>query len=167
MQQIRSWLGNINWLRQAQCPYCPWVRLFCIVTAEIRRYGLAAITVTSHSPWPSDGRSSPAPWTLWGPSLWSRRWSRGSATCCALTWCAPQTSRSYCQTPKSKNVLVSPFTTRPWRITFLSRPQIKHVFLMISSLLFFSVLRSAKVSIMTPNIRLRTIMMTTKKKSMS
>ena len=166
MQQIRSWLGNINWLRQAQ-----WMSILSMgktfLHCDSWDREIRASSHHRHSPWPSDGRSSPAPWTLWGPSLWSRRWSRGSATCCALTWCAPQTSRSYCQTPKSINVLVSLFRTRPWRITFLSRPQIKHVFLMISSLLFFSVLRSAKVSIMTPNIRLRTIMMTTKKKSMS
>ena len=56
---------------------------------------------------------------------------------------------------------------RCWVGTFLSRPQMKQVFLMISSLLFFSVLRSANVSMMTPKMRLRTIMMTTKKKSMS
>ena len=47
-----------------------------------------------------------------------------------------------------------------------SRPQVKQVFFKISSFCCFSLLRSAKVSMMTPKMRLRTIMMTTKKKSM-
>ena len=43
----------------------------------------------------------------------------------------------------------------------------KHEFLIISSLFCFSERRSAKVSMMTPKIRFRTIMMTMKKKIMS
>ena len=43
----------------------------------------------------------------------------------------------------------------------------KHEFLMISSLFCFSERRSAKVSMMTPKIRFRTMMMTMKKKTMS
>lgn len=46
-------------------------------------------------------------------------------------------------------------------------PHMKQVFLRISSFCCFSLLKSAKVSMMTPKIKLSTIMMTTKKKSMS
>ena len=46
-------------------------------------------------------------------------------------------------------------------------PQIKHVFLRISSFCCFSLLKSANVSMITPKMRLRTIMMTMKKNSRS
>ena len=43
----------------------------------------------------------------------------------------------------------------------------KQVFFSVSSFCCFSDLRSAKVSMMTPKMRLRTMMMTMKKKRMS
>jgi len=46
-------------------------------------------------------------------------------------------------------------------------PQIKHEFFRISSFCCFSLLRSANVSMMTPKIRLRTMIMTMKKKRRS
>jgi len=46
-------------------------------------------------------------------------------------------------------------------------PHIKHEFFRISSFCCFSLLRSANVSMMTPKIRLRTIMITMKKKRRS
>lgn len=46
-------------------------------------------------------------------------------------------------------------------------PQMKHVVFRISSFFCFSLLRSANVSMMTPKMRLRTMMMTMKKKSRS
>lgn len=46
-------------------------------------------------------------------------------------------------------------------------PQMKQVVFRISSFFCFSLLRSAKVSMITPKIRLRTIIMTMKKKRRS
>lgn len=46
-------------------------------------------------------------------------------------------------------------------------PQMKHVVFKISSFFCFSLLRSAKVSMMTPKMRFRTMMMTMKKKRRS
>ena len=51
--------------------------------------------------------------------------------------------------------------------SLLHAPQMKQVVFRISSFLCFSLLKSANVSMMTPKIRLRTIMMTTKKKRRS
>lgn len=50
---------------------------------------------------------------------------------------------------------------------FLHLPQIKQVVFKISSFFCFSLLKSAKVSMITPKIRLRTIMMTMKKNNRS
>ena len=66
-----------------------------------------------------------------------------------------------------KSTLIQNFSSRTHAKIHDHLPQIKHVFLSTSSLFCFSLLRSANVSIMTPNIKLRTIMMTTKKKSKS
>lgn len=61
----------------------------------------------------------------------------------------------------------------PWGPSFPAKaglphsPQIKHVVFKISSFFCFSLLRSAKVSMMTPKIRLRTMMMTMKKNKRS
>jgi hypothetical protein len=52
-----------------------------------------------------------------------------------------------------------------WTVQYL--PQIKHVFLSISSFCCFSLLRSANVSMMTPKIRFNTIIITMKKKARS
>ena len=60
------------------------------------------------------------------------------------------------------------FHLRPNCLNFeLTSPQMKQEFLITSSLFCFSERRSAKVSMMTPKIRFRTIMMTMKKKTMS
>lgn len=52
-------------------------------------------------------------------------------------------------------------------VKFISSPQIKHVFFKTSSFSCFSWRKSANVSMMTPKIKLRTMMMTMKKKQRS
>lgn len=68
------------------------------------------------------------------------------------------------QSERSQNSSVVSQSTRCARVGFSSGypPQIKHVVFRISSFFCFSLLRSANVSMMTPKIRFRTMMMTIK-----
>ncbi len=50
------------------------------------------------SPWSSERRSSRGLCIQWSPWPAPAQWSTGSATGCALPWCAPQTSPFYYQT---------------------------------------------------------------------
>lgn len=138
-------------------------------------------------PWSSGPRSFQDRCTQWGPSPVLEPGSTGSATCCAHSWCAPRMTRSCCQTCLSpalqqsrkscnyyNNIIRTcntashhtrfPFTSfiNEWNL-----PQMKQVVFRTSSLPCFSLLRSANVSMITPKMRFRTIMITMKKNSRS
>lgn len=114
----------------------------------------------------------------WDPSLSPKPRSKGNATYCAQTWCALQRTPSCCQIcpfPNLEGIVSSIIQHLPNLASslicefegLLYTPQMKQVVFRISSFLCFSLLKSAKVSMITPKMRLRTMKITTKKNSRS
>lgn len=59
-------------------------------------------------PWPFRVRNFRVQWIRWDPWLWWEQWSKGNATCCAPSSCAPQMSHACCRKPCVPNLQRNP-----------------------------------------------------------
>lgn len=93
-------------------------------------------------------------------------WNTHNSTCCALCECDLRMSHVYYRTIFDPSL--EDRTNVKWRVRWKDMlPQIKQVFRSISSFLCFSVRRSAKLSIITPKIKFKVMIITIKKNIIS